>query len=46
MLILSGVDDFYLDANVNSFPYERLSTRPRLEKEAKHNSEMGNPELQ
>ena len=40
MLILSYENSFQLNVNENSFPYEKMSTRIRFEKEAKGNSEM------
>ena len=37
---LSCENEFYLHENEKSFPYQRLSTYPRLETEARGNSEM------
>jgi len=36
---LSYENEFYLHVNENSFSYERLSTKPRFEKEVQDNSE-------
>ena len=37
---LSYVNEFYVHVNENSFSYERLCTKTRLEKEAQDNLEM------
>ena len=33
-------NEFYLHENEKSFPYQRLSTSPRFDKETRGNSEM------
>ena len=40
MLILSYEHELNLYVKENSFPYEKMSTKTRFEKEAKGNSEM------
>ena len=40
MLILSFENEFLFTCKLNSFSYERMSTKTRFEKEAKGNSEM------
>ena len=40
MLILSYENEISLTCKLNSFSYERISTRTRFEEEAKGNSEM------
>ena len=40
MLILSYEDEFNLHVNEISFSYERMSTKTRIEEEAKDHSEM------
>ena len=37
---LSCENEFYVDDNEKSFPYQRLSTYPRFDTEALGNSEM------
>ena len=37
---LSCENDFYLQENENSFPYQRLSTQPRFDTETRCNSKM------
>ena len=40
MLILSYENEISLTCKLNSFSYERMSTKTRFEEEAKGNSEM------